>query len=410
MKQRISALDLQLISSELHDQLVGYRLRNIYNIAESNRQFLLKFGKPDSKLNVVIDCGLRVHITEFSRPTPPAPSWFVSKLRQYLKEKRLTEVKQVPNDRIIVFTFADGMFYLVLEFFSAGNVLLLDSNHKIILLQRVVEDYEMKIGQTYTMLDSMLDQSSFQRDPKVYTEQELRVLMDQVELKAKTAISNVSNAKNKKALVPSIQKLLFLHSPPLSSDLIQNALKSNEINPSESCLNFKEDLNTIVDILNQLEKQVDELITSEGSTKKGYIVTQKNKLFDETRDAPELEYSFSNFHPFKPYIEDNSDIKLIEVDGPYNNTVDKFFSTIESTKYATRLQNQDMQAKKKILAAKSNNESIIQSLLDAQRSNEEKGNILIANAELVEEARSAVQASFIKPANGLDEYGKIDKK
>lgn len=128
MKQRISSLDLELLYRELKSQLEGYRLSNIYNIAESSRQFLLKFNKPDSKLNAIIDCGLRVHLTDFTRPVPATPSGFVVKLRKHLKSKRLTTVKRVANDRILVLSFNDGQFFLVLEFFSAGNVILLDSD------------------------------------------------------------------------------------------------------------------------------------------------------------------------------------------------------------------------------------------------------------------------------------------
>lgn len=156
MKQRISALDLLLLARELKQDLEGYRLSNIYNIADSSKQFLLKFNKPDSKLNVVVDCGLRIYLTEFSRPIPPTPSGFVVKLRKHLKAKRLTALKQVDQDRILVLQFADGHFYLVLEFFSAGNVILLDENRRIMALQRVVLEHENKVGQIYEMFDESL--------------------------------------------------------------------------------------------------------------------------------------------------------------------------------------------------------------------------------------------------------------
>ncbi|QEU58039.1 Rqc2 [Kluyveromyces lactis] len=395
MKQRLSSLDLQLISKELENQIVGFRLRNIYNIADSNRQFLLKFGKPDSKLNVVIDCGLRVHTTDFTRPIPPTPSWFVSKLRSYLKEKRLTAVKQIPNDRIIVFTFADGKFYLVLEFFSAGNVLLLDADQKILLLQRVVDDYSMKVGEFYNTANFVeINQTSTTvPDPKEYFENEIEDWLKEADVKAKSTMvpGEAKNGKGKgKASVPSIQKLLFVHAPHLSSDLIQNSLKAIGIDPSSSCLEFKDNVSVLVDLMSSLEVQANNLISTT-STRLGYIVAHKNKLYDPLRDKPELEYTYSNFHPFKPFVGDSTDVKIIEIGGMYNNTVDTFFSTIESNKYASRIQNQDFQAQKKLDEAKNNNETIIKSLLHAQQTNEEKGNILIANANLVEEAKNAVK-------------------
>ena len=74
-----------------------------------------------------------------------------------------------------------------------------------------------------------------------------------------------------------------------------------------------------------------------------------------------------------------------------DRTLDAFFSTIESSKYALRIQNQEQQARKKLEDAKSENRRKIQALIDVQTSNEQKGNTIIANADLVEEAKYAVQ-------------------
>lgn len=156
MKQKLSALDLKLLVSELRNSIESYRLNNIYNIADSNKQYLPKFNKPDYKVNVIIDCGSRIHITEFARQTPTIPSNFVVKLRKHLKSKRLTAVRQVSNDRIVVFQFADGQYYLVFEFFSAGNILLLDEDLKILSLQRIVKEYENTVGKKYEMFDNSI--------------------------------------------------------------------------------------------------------------------------------------------------------------------------------------------------------------------------------------------------------------
>ncbi|KAF4006070.1 hypothetical protein FOB22_001236 [Saccharomyces cerevisiae] len=347
MKQRISALDLLLLARELKQDLEGYRLSNIYNIADSSKQFLLKFNKPDSKLNVVVDCGLRIYLTEFSRPIPPTPSGF-----------------------ILVLQFADGHFYLVLEFFSAGNVILLDENRRIMALQRVVLEHENKVGQIYEMFDESLfttnnesaDESIEKNRKAEYTSELVNEWIKAVQAKYESDITVIKQlniqgkegAKKKKVKVPSIHKLLLSKVPHLSSDLLSKNLKVFNIDPSDTQLEYNQLLTT--------------------TDRKGYILAKRNENYNSEKDTADLEFIYDTFHPFKPYINggDTDSSCIIEVEGPYNRTLDKFFSTIESSKYALRIQNQESQAQKKIDDARAENDRKIQALLDVQELNERK--------------------------------------
>ncbi|SCU78135.1 LAME_0A03422g1_1 [Lachancea meyersii CBS 8951] len=392
MKQRVSSLDLQLIYGELKPKLEGFRLSNIYNIADSSRQFLLKFNKPDSKLNVVIDCGLRIHLTEFNRPVPPTPSGFVVKLRKHLKSKRLTTVKRVANDRILVLSFGDGQFFLVLEFFSAGNVILLDSDRKIIALQRIVHEHENKVGQTYDMFDeTFLQDTAIELPPSQSYSSDLvtKWFQDAKDL----AQSTVQSGKTGKASkLPSIHKLLFLHEPHLSSDLISRNLKTQGIAPNASCLDFEDRAELIANLLTATENEVASLMKS--GCKAGFIVSKRNPLYDAEKGDSSIEFVYEQFHPFAPFSNDDEkrEVKVIEIAGDYNETVDEFYSTIESSKYALRIQNQEHHAKKRLHDAKLDNDRRIQALVDVQTRNETRGHTIIFNADLVEEAQNAVKS------------------
>ena len=165
MKQRITGLDLQILTSELSKELSNYRLQNIYNVASNSRQYLFKFSIPDSKKVVVLEYGNRIHLTDFERPTTQQPTNFVTKLRKHLKTRRLSGIKQISNDRILVLEFSDGKYYLVLEFFSAGNILLLDESQRILALQRLVsakqENDRYAVNEEYKMFDKSLFQQDF---------------------------------------------------------------------------------------------------------------------------------------------------------------------------------------------------------------------------------------------------------
>ncbi|CCH59877.1 hypothetical protein TBLA_0C00610 [Henningerozyma blattae CBS 6284] len=398
MKQRITSLDLELLSRELRLKLEGYRLTNIYNIADTKRQFLLKFNKPDSKLNVVVDCGLRIHLTDFTRHIPQFPSDFVIKLRKHLKSKRLTKLRQVPGDRIIVLQFAEGLFYLVLEFFSAGNVILLDENKTILSLQRVVKEHENKVGQDYEMFDDSIffdtaSENLANSEFKQYDYQMLETWFHEEakKLQNQTTLSSVPLNNGKKLKVFSIHKLLLTKEPHLSSDLLQKHLKIANINPSLPCLEFLDKITTVLDVIKNTENEYHNLLNT--NNKRGYIVAKKNPNYVIGRDADDLEYVYETFNPFEPFIDEThrTNSKIIIVDGPYNLTLDKFFTTIESSKYALKIQTQEEQAKKKIEDAHLENKKRIDALINVQTSNEQKGYAIIANTELIETTKYAVQ-------------------
>ncbi|CCE62727.1 hypothetical protein TPHA_0D00840 [Tetrapisispora phaffii CBS 4417] len=397
MKQRISALDLQLLGEELKNSIEHHRLTNIYNISDSNRQFLLKFNRTESKCSVLVDCGLRIHSTTFNRPIPPAPSGFVVKLRKHLKSKRLTALRQVKNDRILVLQFADGLYYLVLEFFSSGNVILLDEEKKILSLQRVVQEHENRVGEVYTMFDDSLFIGGNEKpiaDKREYTEDLIESWINEVKEKIAAEANVISEPghQKKKLRVPSIHKLLLSKVPHLSSDLISKNLKKNEIDPSLSSLDFVDKISKLNQLLVETEDEYTDLLKNRYS--KGYILAKRNPKFIEEKDSKDTEYIYETFHPFAPYVDPNEiDIsKVIEVEGPYNNTLDLFFSTIESSKYALRIQNQEFLAKKKLDDAVNENLTKINALRDIQSINEEKGVLIIEKADLIEEVKGAVQS------------------
>lgn len=403
MKQRVSALDIQLLGLELKEFLEGYRLTNVYNIADSNRQFLLKFNRPESKFSVVVDCGLKIHITEYTRPIPSTPSSFVVKLRKHLKSKRLTALRQVANDRILVFQFADGLNYLVLEFFSAGNVILLDDQRRILSLQRIVQEHENKVGSTYEMFDESLFDEELKDAAYVVKERDVveveisnwllmaenRYKLDLEALRNNDIVQKKNNIK--KVKIQSIHKLLLSKLPFLSSDLLSKNLKIANINPSTAFLEFIGQEANLLSVIEMTGNEYESLLKKNDVS--GYILAKRNPNYTEGSTNKNLEYLYETFHPFEPYLDKESigTTKIIKIDGGYNRTLDKFFSDIESNKYALKIQNQEMLAQKKIDDARDVSQKKIQALLDLQASNEEKGHLIITRADIVDQAIAAVQ-------------------
>lgn len=85
-KGRFSSLDVRAMVLSLQ-HLVGYRVNNVYDI--NPKTYLLRLAKPDSKVLLLIEAGIRVHTTEFARDKGAVPSGFTVKLRKALNQRRV---------------------------------------------------------------------------------------------------------------------------------------------------------------------------------------------------------------------------------------------------------------------------------------------------------------------------------
>ncbi|KAK6465222.1 hypothetical protein DFJ63DRAFT_339084 [Scheffersomyces coipomensis] len=413
MKQRITSLDLQLLSSEFQHAVLNYRLQNIYNVADSPRQYLLKFSIPDSKKVLVLDCGNKIHLTDFDRPTMQAPSNFVTKLRKHLKTRRLSKIKQIGNDRVLVLEFSDGLFYLVFEFFSAGNILLLDEERKILSLHRTVNEKgeveRYAVNEFYNMFDKESLESNAHYEPVTYQSSDVNKWIKDHKLKLE---ENTSDKKNK---VFSIHKLSFVNASHLSSDLIKKNFIEGGIDATSSCLIFEDDeskLEELATLLNFTEGQYAELLNDKESNNiKRYIVSKRNNYYDPETNDKSREFLYDEFHPYRPYKENIDDFRFTEIEG-YNKTLDTFFSALESSKNSSRIEQQKQNANKRLEVAKSERDKQIQSLLDQQTVNFKKGETIIHYADLANSCIRYIQKLIDQQMDwtNMESFIKLDQR
>ncbi|OWB78157.1 hypothetical protein B5S32_g2344 [[Candida] boidinii] len=410
MKQRITALDLKAITSEASELVTGYRLQNIYNLVSNKRSFLLKFAKPDSKVNIVVESGLKVYVSEFQRPTLPQPSGFVVKLRKHLKTKRLTRIYQLGDDRICVMEFNDGLYYLVFEFFSAGNIVLLDSDKTILSLFRLVDEHENNskyaVGETYSTNIENFSSNEYSHE---FTKEEVTQWVNE-EIESVQKEKEKPNSSQKSIKVLSIHKLLFLRNSYLSSDLIQVYLTQNKLEGGKSCVSLLEDsslLETAVTVLNESEKFLHDLFYSGRKEISGYLISRKNPLYrkvekketeetsaeneEEKEEHDELEYVYDSFFTFNPIHKLGKDDVKVEIVQGYNKTLDKFFTVIESSKSTLKKQQQQINAEKRLQTVVNEQSEKISKLTKLQELNYRKGQLIMTYSDLIEECKQSVQ-------------------
>ncbi|KAL4764871.1 putative DUF814 domain protein [Aspergillus foveolatus] len=402
MKQRYSSLDVQVISKELASELVGLRVSNIYDL--STRIFLFKVAKPDHRKQLIVDSGFRCHVTQYSRATAATPSGFVSRLRKYLKSRRITSVTQIGTDRIIDFSFSDGMYHMLLEFFASGNIIITDRDYTIIALLRQVPGgegmEEAKIGLKYTVTNKQ----NYSGIPPI-TRDRIRETLEKA--KALFAQENDAPKKSKKKSTDVLRRALsqgFPEYPPL---LLDHAFATRGADPAMPLDQVLGDAGLIDVVLGVLEEA--QSVTKDLSADKvhpGFIVAKEDtrpkppEPESEKNDSPSKPaLLYEDFHPFKPRQFEGKDGFTILEYPSMNATVDEYFSSIESQKLESRLTERESAAKKKLDSLRSEHEKRIGALEQAQELHIRKASAIQDNMDRVQEAIDAVNGLV---AQGMD--------
>ena len=347
------------------------------------------------------------YFQEYEREKFSQPSGFVAKLRKHLRTRRLTSLRQLGSDRVIVLSFVynadepDKSYHLVFEFFGVGNVILLDGHYKIMAVLKVFktpgdDQQNYEVGTSYSMaarertnhvtkeeLDSFVQDSISGVHQEEVQEEE-----SQNDSKAKKKFKS----KNNVAKMP-LKKALSKFAGFYGTILIEDCLRRNEIDPSMLHSDFivlaKEDrvsvLHKLVNAFEMANRVWEERSNIE--TVKGYLFAKEIEYAGIKEEKTKLIYE--DFQPFLPLPETMGNMKMYEFD-TFNYTVDKYFSSIESMKIEGRYAQQEMLAVKKIESARSTHEKRIQGLQQIQSDKVMRAEAIEANIGLVDECIDAI--------------------
>ncbi|OKY78879.1 MAG: Ribosome quality control (RQC) complex component, YloA/Tae2 family [Candidatus Methanohalarchaeum thermophilum] len=151
MKERLTSVDVAALQEELN-QLKGAKIEKTYQLTRD--EILIKMYHYDQgNVNLIIESGKRMHLTDYPRPAPERPPDFPMVVRKHTKGGTLKEFKQFDFDRITVIEIERGEeeFKLISELFGKGNVILTRRDGAIINSLRREERKKRKIkkGQKY---------------------------------------------------------------------------------------------------------------------------------------------------------------------------------------------------------------------------------------------------------------------
>ena len=127
---RLSYEELAALVNELRPLLIGSFLKKIYHFNDS---WMLKFNN----MSLVYEPNTSIWVGEFAEREKDIHS-VCQKLRKEIGDRKVMDLFIIKKDRTVVFTFRD--FHLILECYNKGNLILTDTENKIVVLTRIYGD------------------------------------------------------------------------------------------------------------------------------------------------------------------------------------------------------------------------------------------------------------------------------
>ena len=146
----LDGITLGLIKNELEGYLIGSKIDKVHQPSKNELVFILRTRNGGYRLYLSCDGqSPRLHLTRYNLENPKVPPMLCMLLRKRLCGAVLTAIKQVRNDRILIFEFNGTTdigdktkYYLVCEIMGQrSNIILCDNDYKIIdAIKRIDEE------------------------------------------------------------------------------------------------------------------------------------------------------------------------------------------------------------------------------------------------------------------------------
>ena len=128
----MSNVDIYTISDELNKLLSGARVDKSFQ--PTNDIVVVRFHVPGTgRVDLVMQCGSRIHTSQYPLDNPTIPPSFPMLLRKRIKGAHVESIKQHNFDRVVEIKVKKDKYYtIIVEIFDKGNIILLDEDNNII--------------------------------------------------------------------------------------------------------------------------------------------------------------------------------------------------------------------------------------------------------------------------------------
>ena len=363
VKDRMSAIDISAIVYELNQQLIGGWVNNIYQL--NSNIFIFKI-RTTKTLELLIEPGKRIHLTKYLREKPTYPPTFCMTLRKYLKNARIAEIKQHDLDRIVIISFETKQqkYYVVAEFFREGNLILLDSDWKIIVAQKYMK---------------MKDRNIIPKEKYIFPPSRGRNI-DKITVEELWKLASFSEKDIVRTLISSIN---------VDPAIVEDALLQLNINKSTPAKKVEKE--QLESILNKIKKLIEEVL-------RGNITPLL--FFGESGENP------LSVEPIRLKKYEGIPYKVFD---SFNEAADEFFTKIEvETLVKEKLKPEDETIKKLERRLKIQEENL-KKLLITREESKKKGDLIYAHLSEIEEIISTILDARRKGYAWKDVIKKIEE-
>eukprot|EP01034_Spumella_vulgaris_P026390 gene26390-32964_t len=378
---------------------------------------------------------------------PELPSPFAMKLRKHIRTKRLEDVRQLGEDRVVDFKFGSGdsINHIILEMYANGNIVLTDANYMVLALLRshqFAEDVTLNVNEVYpivyatnintsTEIVTSTDPAADSTDPANDTEHTksttvstnvLSMTPDAFRVWATAKLIDItpnldtlkegavpvvlSNNQKKKSNVRSLnaRQLLLSQDSGVSHygpEVLDHCLLSADVKPSQKLDAFlKLDSAVLQTLIKELVKGQQLLIDMSSPTVAhlGYIVLKDQPkvatppvVNDNEQEVKQPMVEFAEFvshlfaqHKDKQHLEFPS----------FNEAVDEYYCKIEEQKLQRGAHTAEETARKKIEKVKNEQEQKLRGLEQQQSRMEQSAMLLELYAEDVEKVMLVVNSAM----------------
>ena len=129
----MSNVDIFTITNELNNLLSGARVDKSFQPTKDI--VVMRFHVPGTgRVDLVMQCGSRIHTSQYPLENPTTPPTFPMLLRKRVKGAHVESIKQHDFDRVVEIKVKKDKYYtIIVELFDKGNIILLDDENNIIL-------------------------------------------------------------------------------------------------------------------------------------------------------------------------------------------------------------------------------------------------------------------------------------
>uniref|UniRef100_H2YKU7 Ribosome quality control complex subunit NEMF n=1 Tax=Ciona savignyi TaxID=51511 RepID=H2YKU7_CIOSA len=367
MKTRFTTLDICAVLSEINEKIIGMRLVNVYDI--DHKTYLFKLARPDNKAMLLVESGMRIHLSEFDWPKNPMPSNFSVKLRKHLRGRRLVSATQLGIDRIVDLQFGSGdaSYHVFVELYDRvsqhvwlWHYYLID----VIVMSQENDDVKTAVHEAYP-------RTSARGVEPITTIERLQEIL-------------------KSAKPESVVKRVLNPHLPYGASCIDHSISVAGF-PVNAKLGKDFHWETDTGKLHEALKTADEILRSAMThVCQGFIIQKLEKKSDgELKTNVEFHPYLFNHHKDQPHKQFDS----------FNKAVDEFFSSLESQKTDMKLLQRERAAMRKLDNVRKDHESRLTGLRSEQENDQEKARLIESNLQMIDEAILVVRSAI---ANQVD--------